>query len=110
MTLGSENRRSQDELKTAILQSFRSFDPERIVLFGSRARGSADEYSDIDLIVVYATEKRFLDRLEELYLAWSLPIPVDILAYTPEEYRSMSRNNEFVRQAVAEGEVLYERG
>ena len=29
----------------------KSYDPERIILFGSRARGEADEYSDYDLIV-----------------------------------------------------------
>jgi predicted nucleotidyltransferase len=41
--------------------------PLRIILFGSRARGDSDEASDADLIVVYRTEKRFLDRLAELY-------------------------------------------
>jgi len=97
------------ELRKEIVETFLPFRPHRILLFGSRARGDDDECSDIDLIVVYPTEKRFMDRLEELYLAWNFPVSVDILAYTPQELESLLDWNAFVRQAVEEGEVLYER-
>jgi predicted nucleotidyltransferase len=93
------------ETKKAITDTFLRFDPEKIVLFGSHARDDSDAYSDVDLIVVYPTRKRFMDRLEELCLAWNLPMAVDILAYTPEEFRSMSRKNAFVQDAVAEVEI-----
>lgn len=99
----------KNSIKTAIAQRFRRFDPELILLFGSRARGDSDAGSDIDVIVVYRTDKRFLDRLEELYLAWDVPIAIDILAYTPEEFETMRVRNDFIRQALAEGEVIYER-
>jgi predicted nucleotidyltransferase len=70
---------------------------------------SDHEASDIDLIVVYETEKRFLDRLRELSMAWDLPKGVDILAYTPDESEELMDTRPFVQDAVASGRVLYER-
>jgi len=97
------------EIRDGILKAFARFRPHRIILFGSHAQGSADEESDIDLIVVYDTEKRFLDRLRELYMAWNLPKAVDILAYTPDEFFELAHTRAFVQDAVAAGKVLYER-
>ena len=97
------------ELKQQIVSTFKTFDPEKIILFGSRARKEWDEESDFDLIIVYETAKTFLDRLRELYLSWNIPKGVDILAYTPEEFEQMLRENSFVQDAVQGGEVIYER-
>lgn len=95
-------------IRQTIIDFFKPFDPELILLFGSQARGDADPYSDYDVIIVYNTPKRFMDRLEELYLAWDLPRAVDILAYTPEEFQDMLAWNAFVQDALETGEVLYE--
>ena len=96
------------ELEREIARMFAPIGPERIVLFGSRAEGRADEASDVDLIVVYRTDKRFLDRLGELYALWDIPIAVDILAYTPEEFERMAVESDFVMDAVARGRVIHE--
>jgi predicted nucleotidyltransferase len=96
-------------VKKRIVAAFKEFDPERIILFGSHARAESDEWSDVDLMVVYKTDKAFLDRLKELYLAWDIPKAVDILAYTPEEFHRLAAESPFVRDAVEEGEVLYEK-
>jgi len=96
--------------RTEIVRIFKPFDPEKIILFGSRARGDEDEESDIDLIVVYNTTKAFLDRLKELYAAWNISRAVDILAYTPEEFNRMMKESFFIQQATSSGEILYERG
>lgn len=98
-----------EEFKNKIVSILKPFDPEKIILFGSLARGDWDEISDIDLIVVYRTDKTFLDRLKELYLSWNIPKAVDILAYTPGEFEKMMNESSFVAEAVKEGEVLYER-
>jgi predicted nucleotidyltransferase len=98
------------DLRKEVVSIFKMFDPEKIILFGSHARGREDEDSDIDLILVYRTSKPFLDRLKELYLAWNIPKPVDILAYTPEEFDRMVEENLFVQEATRHGEILYERG
>jgi len=96
-------------LKQHIVSIFKPFDPQRIIIFGSIARGDWDEMSDIDVIVVYRTNKSFLDRLRELYLSWDIPKAVDILAYTPEEFEQMFQQNFFIQEALNTGEVLYER-
>lgn len=96
-------------LKERIIETFRPFDPQMIVLFGSMARSDHDEASDIDLIIVYETDKRFLDRLEELYMSWNIPKAVDILAYTPSEYESMAAESGFLQKVLSEGQVIYER-
>ena len=92
-----------------IVAVLKSYDPERIILFGSRARGEADEYSDYDLVVIKRTDRPFLDRLRDMvpYLR-QITRPVDILVYTPEEFERMGETGLgwIVRQ---EGVTLYER-
>ena len=90
-----------------IRRIFAPIRPRLVLLFGSRARGMHDELSDIDLIVVYDTDNRFLDRLEELYRLWDLPGAVDILAYTPEEFEEMKERSGFVADAVEQGRVIF---
>ncbi len=100
----------QEELFEKIRTTYQSFNSERIILFGSWAKGKGDDYSDIDLIFVLNSQKRFLDRLEELYERWPLPKGVDILAYTPQEFEEMlEEGNSFLERAVQEGIVIYEK-
>jgi len=92
-----------------IVRVLKHYEPERIVLFGSRARGEADEHSDYDLIVIKCTDRPFLERLRDMvpYLV-RLARPVDILVYTPEEFDRMGETGLgwVVRR---EGVTLYER-
>lgn len=93
-----------------IKSAFQKYDAEKIILFGSWARGEGDRYSDVDLIVVVRTNKRFLDRLAGFYEAWSIPVPVDILVYTPEEFAEMvDEENPLIMKAIREGVVMYEK-
>lgn len=95
-------------LDADIIQTFKPINPQKIILFGSYACEEADRFSDIDVIIVYQTQKRFLDRLEELYQHWNIDRAVDILAYTPEEYEVLLEESDFVRKAVEKGRVIYE--
>jgi predicted nucleotidyltransferase len=97
------------DFKHHIISDLAEFNPEKIILFGSYAGDNWDEESDIDIIVVYRTEKKFMDRLEELYMKWNLPKAVDILAYTPDEFADMMKDNFFIKQVVKEGIIIYER-
>ena len=92
-----------------IVASFLPFNPVKIILFGSMARDDHDEDSDVDVIVVYNSDKKFLDRLAELYENWSLPRGVDILAYTPMEFEEMLEESSFIVDAVNTGKVIYEK-
>ena len=102
-------RLSTDPYLEKIVHLLRSYEPERIILFGSRARDEADAYSDYDLIVIKHTNRPFLQRLRDMvpYLV-EFDRPADILVYTPDEFERM-RQTGFGWAARQEGVLLYER-
>jgi predicted nucleotidyltransferase len=87
------------------------FDPEKIILFGSHARGTGGPDSDADLLVVMPVEgsKREVAIKIEIKLA-GIGMPKDVIVATPEEverYRDITGT--LVYPALREGRVLYER-
>ena len=84
--------------------------PQRIIVFGSQARGEAGEDSDLDVMVV---EEGVSDRAGEMVrlnrLLRSLDIPVDLLAVSAEKFNYWcdTPGNVYF-EAATEGEVLYE--
>lgn len=91
-----------------ILEKIRTRDVQRVILFGSLAEGSLHSTSDIDLIIIQKTDKRFLDRLEEWYTFLEPDVAMDILVYTPAEIEEMMTWNRFINKALTHGEVLFE--
>ena len=83
-------------------------DVREVLLFGSLATDAAGEQSDIELVVVQDTEKRFLERLDDIYRAVVPRVSVDILVYTPTEWEQLSREERFQQRIRGEGKVLYE--
>ncbi len=92
---------------TSILKSMGA---KKIILFGSLVRNQVRVASDVDIIVVLDTKKKFLDRLDEIYRRIAPSIAVDILVYTPSEFNKMKETNPFVMRALREGRILYESG
>ena len=90
----------------------KAYDPLRIIVFGSFARGDTHELSDLDLIVVKETDERFFDRIGRVRDACrDLGIDVQPLVYTPAELDEMLANgNSFLETAFEEGVVKYEKG
>jgi uncharacterized protein len=87
------------------------FDPEKIILFGSYARGDACEDSDIDLLLVAETDLPLRDRFPAVRrLLADFPAAFDVFWKTPEEYRCW-RNvvNHVVYFAEKYGKVVHER-
>ena len=86
------------------------FMPERVVLFGSLVTGATNAWSDIDLVIVQATDKRFLDRIKDVIRVLRPRVGVDILVYTPAEFAQLAQTRAFVRdEIIGKGKVLYER-
>ena len=81
---------------------------ERVILFGSYAAGRRDLFTDLDLLVVMASDQDFVHRTAELYRLVAQGVDMDLLAYTPEEFEAQ-RNRGFVRRALETGRVLYEK-
>ncbi len=88
------------------------FGPERIVLFGSHARGDGGPDSDADLLVVVRPEGPRRKFATEMDLAlWGIDLPADVIMVTPDELeRDRDRPWTVTHVALREGRVLYERG
>lgn len=101
---------SLDELQIKLKPIFEKYGVERAFVFGSVARGEATRRSDIDLIAIQETDKRFLDRYEGILaeIHTTLRRSVDLLIYTPQEFEAMPRTA-FVRRMLRDSKVIYER-
>ncbi|OGF67316.1 MAG: hypothetical protein A2Y62_15930 [Candidatus Fischerbacteria bacterium RBG_13_37_8] len=82
---------------------------EKIILFGSLSSGNIHRSSDIDIIVIKKTQKRFLDRLEEFYQILNPSVGFDLLIYSPQEFNAMKKNNQFITSALKSGKIIYEK-
>lgn len=97
------------QLEKAI-EAITTLNPEKVILFGSFNHGDLNSRSDIDLLVVWDTDLPFLERTQVFYDAIQPDLAMDILIYTPEEIERLQENNPFIRKALAEGRVIYEKG
>jgi predicted nucleotidyltransferase len=98
---------------TIVGRIVRLVDPVRIVLFGSRARGSSRADSDYDLLVVVdAVENRRAMRVAIRRSFGDLPVAADVVVATAEETdgRIPGRPAGVVYWALEEGRVIYHRG
>ena len=92
-----------------IVEALKPCRPKKVLLFGSFARGDHHGLSDIDLIVIRETDKKFVDRIAEILEFCDVNIPVEPLVYTPAEIEQLlTEGNSFIRQALAEAKVLYD--
>jgi len=102
--------RKKKKLKK-VIECIKRYKPEKIILFGSYARGDADEYSDLDFVVIKRTKRRFLERLIEVAELIDSDLgQVDVFVYTPEEFQRMIEwENPFIENVLKEGKVVYEK-
>lgn len=81
---------------------------EKLILFGSRARGDHLLGSDFDFIVVSKDfdGMSFPRRLMRIEDVWSGKEPVNALAYTPREFQRMKDKSYVVAEAIRDGVVI----
>lgn len=86
------------------------FHPDRIILFGSRARGDMQATSDFDLLIIAPSQESRWQRVVPVYrLLAGLGAPKDIVWWTPEEIAEWRGvKSYFINAALREGKVLYE--
>jgi predicted nucleotidyltransferase len=104
------NEQLREHLGQTLRPILQRYGVRRAILFGSMARGDLSRHSDVDLILVQETDKRFLDRYDGILAEITTALgrrAVDLLIYTPEELAAIA-DRPFVATALREGEVLYE--
>ena len=78
--------------------------------FGSFAKGRQTRKSDIDLILIQETDKRYFDRFHGILTDLHQSLrgrDIEVFICTPKEFESISERR-FIQRAVAEGQVIYE--
>lgn len=107
--------RSASTVQTIIVEMVRRiverFHPERIILFGSHARGTAGPHSDVDLLVVMQPQGSKRRRAVEIHgLLAGMGVPKDIIVVTPEEFEAYrDAPGTVIRTAWQEGKTLHDR-
>ncbi len=97
------------ELQTFLERLERELRPERVILFGSRARGDHRATSDYDMLIVAKVFQSvpWAERAGRVMRFWDLPVDLEAICLTPEEYRRRVDDLTVVGVAAREGAVVY---
>jgi uncharacterized protein len=96
-----------DKFVTALVKRC---NPEKVILFGSRATGKATAGSDVDLLVIMDTKVKPI--AEEVVIRKEIPrtFPLDLIVMKPGQLvRRLKLGDTFVRSVLSTGRVLYEK-
>jgi predicted nucleotidyltransferase len=108
---GAKRLTPQAAIDFMVKQIVKKFHPERVILFGSQARGEAGPDSDVDLLVVMDFEGSAFEKgLEIQYALRHVLIPMDIIVTAPERFawrKDIVGTIEW--PASREGKILYAR-
>jgi predicted nucleotidyltransferase len=89
------------------------YKPDKIILFGSYAYGNPDKDSDIDFLIIKDTQDRPIDRRVLVSVIASNPkrlIPFEPIVLTPKEIEERLKiGDQFLREIIQKGQVIYER-
>lgn len=99
----------EKEIESITIQIIEKYEPEKIILFGSAARGESGFDSDADFLIIKKETPFYgADRIRELSRIVNRNIPVDFLVYRPKEFeKRVEMGDPFLKSIIKEGKVLY---
>jgi predicted nucleotidyltransferase len=99
----------QKAIDDVVRQIVEKFHPQKIILFGSYARGNPRPESDVDLLVVMKTKLKPVRQEIEICKNLDYEFGLDLLVYTPEMLAErIALGDSFLREIVRDGEVVHE--
>ena len=100
-----------EELKKVVDIIVRDFAPDKIILFGSRARGDFNNDSDYDLLVLKENVPHRRKMAQEIIRDMrGSCVPLEIIVETPNHYKELSANQFMIYKTInEEGKVVYEK-
>jgi predicted nucleotidyltransferase len=108
--LSTPVQRILDEVVQRLIAGYQ---PERIILYGSYAYGTPDDDSDLDLLIIKATDASPFERRVQVRRMLTQPkrrIPLSPLVLTPDELSQRLRiRDPFYMDIIRHGETLYVR-
>ena len=90
-----------------IVNQIKPYKPQKVILFGSYARGSANKDSDVDLVLIKNTNDNFQTRLKKVRLLITTTTPVDVFVFTPKEFKEGTKTNPLLSEIERTGKIIY---
>ena len=107
--IDERERIPQDAIDEVVHQIAEQFQPQKIILFGSYARGNHRPESDVDLLVVMETDLKESKQSLAIRQYLNIFFGLDLILYTPEHLKErIEMGDYFVQDILSEGKVLYE--
>ncbi|MBM2817020.1 MAG: hypothetical protein HW421_3782 [Ignavibacteria bacterium] len=104
---------SENQLKELVDKIVKEYHPEKILLFGSYSDGSANNDSDLDLLVIKESHESRSNRIADLrmrLLKYKFEFPIDVLVYTNKELQDENLGRfSFIYNVLKSGKVVYEQ-
>lgn len=107
----SNRRVTKRQIAAAARHIAETFDPEKIILFGSYAYGKPRPESDVDFFILMKNRLPWPRQETEIYKSFHpYPFAMDIVIETPHNLtQRLARGDSFLSEITARGTVLYER-
>ncbi len=101
-------RAATQEIQSIVQQLIERYHPQKIILFGSAARGDP-EVRDLDFVIIKRETPHYgADRIREVSRLIDRQCAVDFLVYRPEEWETRHRlGDPFILGILQEGKILY---
>lgn len=110
-TIGKRKRIPQKAIDQVVEQIVEKFKPQKIILFGSYARGNPRPESDVDLLVIMDTPLKDVQQAIQICQQIEYRFGLDLIVHTPKYLAERIKMGDwFLRDVVKEGKVLYEAG
>jgi len=99
----------EKEIQNITAQLVEKYGPEKIILFGSAARGTHDQINDLDFLIIKEDVPFYgIDRMRELDELIERSVAADMLVYRPAEFeKRIKLGDPFIKAILKEGRVLY---
>jgi len=108
-TVDKRKRIPQKAIDQVVEQIVEKFKPQKIILFGSYARGNPRPESDVDLLVVMETSLREVQQAIQISQEIDYRFGLDLIVHTPKYLtKRVEMGDWFIRDILKEGKVLYE--
>ena len=104
----------EKEIANITNQIIKKYKPQKIILYGSFARGDFGKDSDIDMLIIKESKKTRPERASDVYrLTWEVDrtLPFEPLVFTPKELEQrLKLGDPFFLTILKEGKTLHDKG
>ena len=108
-TIDQRKRIPQEAIDEVVRQIVEKFKPQKIILFGSYARGNPRPESDVDMLVVMDTSLKEVQQAIQICQQIEYRFGLDLIVHTPEQLAERLKMGDwFLRDVLKEGTIIYE--